>query len=121
MDQNTRVFQTGYQEAMPEEEDVENGLYASAGYEEDEEGYEEDYAGYELEEGYLPQEEEYSMFHEELDDQHRFHVAMNVFDTASVLAGVVVILALTALIFSLFSWVKTDITHSFVILQSNIQ
>lgn len=69
----------------------------------------------------LSEEEYYSVYNEELDGTHRFHVAMNVLDTASVLAGVVVILVLIALIASLFSWLRTDITHSFVLLQSGIQ
>lgn len=69
----------------------------------------------------LSDEEYYSVYNEELDGTHRFHVAMNVLDTASVLAGVVVILALIALMASLVSWLYTDITHSFVLLQSGIQ
>lgn len=80
------------------------------------EGYDGEYDEYQDEE-----DEDYSVYEGEEDNTHRFHVAMNVFDTASVLAGVVVIFALSALIFSLLSWVRTDITHSFVILQNRIQ
>lgn len=69
----------------------------------------------------LSDEEYYSVYNEELDGTHRFHVAMNVLDTASVLAGVVVILVLIALMASLISWLRTDIMHSFVLLQSGIQ
>lgn len=67
------------------------------------------------------EDEDYSIYNEELDDTHKFRIAMNVFDTASVFAGIVVIFALTTLIFSLLSWIRTDITHSFVILQNRIQ
>lgn len=127
MDQNTRVFQGAYQDPQGQG----NG-FAPTGYEAPYEGFEEDYEEHPYEDEYeeeydeeaLPPqgvEEEYSVYHEELDSTHRFRVAMNVFDTASVFAGIVIIFALTALIISLVSWVRTDITHSFVILQNRIQ
>ena len=68
-----------------------------------------------------PYEDEYSDYDEELDNDHRFHVAMNVFDTISVLAGVAVVLILVALLASLIAWLRTDITHSFTLLQSQIK
>jgi len=82
--------------------------------------YDEDY-GVEYDDPQDAEDEDYSVYDDETDNTHRFHLAMNVFDTASVLAGVIVIFALSALIFSLLSWVRTDITHSFVILQNRIQ
>ena len=57
----------------------------------------------------------------EENDPNRFRVAMSVFDTASIVMGIVVIFALTTLIVSILSWLRTDITHTFVILQSRVQ
>ena len=65
--------------------------------------------------------EDYSVYAEEDGVPHRPYAALNILDTFSVLIGVVAILALTSIIVSLISWVYTDIAHSFVILQSNIQ
>ena len=48
----------------------------------------------------------------ELDTEHRFRLAMNVFDLISMLIGLVVILVLTALLFSLINWVQRDISQS---------
>ncbi|MDD3409483.1 MAG: hypothetical protein PHY12_01595 [Eubacteriales bacterium] len=66
-------------------------------------------------------EEEYSDYNEELDDTHRFHVAMGVFNTVSVLAGLVVILLLSALLIGLITWLQADITHSFTLFTSKLQ
>ena len=87
----------------------------------DEQGYEyaqEDQDGFDYDD--TEDEGDYSVYSEE-ESGGRFHMAMNVFDTMSVLMGVVVILALTTLIISIISWLRADITHSFVILQSRIQ
>lgn len=74
---------------------------------------------------YAPREDyvyddEYSDYDEQLDNTHRFHVAMNVFDTASVIAGLVVILVLVTLLISLITWVWSDISHSLLMFQSKI-
>ncbi len=66
-------------------------------------------------------QEEYSDENEELDDLHRFHVAMNVFDLISVLAGLAVILMLVAILVSLLTWLQSDITQSFTLLTSQLQ
>ena len=66
-------------------------------------------------------QEEYSDENEELDDLHRFHVAMNVFDLISVLAGLAVILVLVAILVSLLTWLQSDITQSFTLLTSQLQ
>lgn len=66
------------------------------------------------------EEEEYSDYSEELDDTHRFHVAMNVFDLVSVLAGLAVILVLVAILVSLVTWLQSDITQSFTLLTSQL-
>lgn len=51
----------------------------------------------------------------------RFKVAMSIFNVISTLVGILLILLLVALLFSLFNWLETDIRHSFVLLQSNLQ
>ena len=127
MEQNTQVFTYGahpemsgneFEYAEPYGEDE----YGYAGY-----GEEGGYGGYEVgyDDGYGPEmdipEEDYAVYDEGLDNDHRFHLAMNAFNTASVFTGLVVIFALTALIISLVSWIQTDISHSFVLLQSGIQ
>lgn len=61
-------------------------------------------------------EEEYSDYSEELDDTHRFRVAMNVFDLISVIAGLAVILLLVAILVSLITWLEGDIAQSFTLL-----
>ena len=117
MDQGTRIF-------YPPQEDYQqmgdNAYSSGPGY------YQEGYDEYAMDvgenmDGYDSQyeEEAYAVYDE--SGGRRFHVAMNVFDTASILMGIVVILALTALIVSMVSWLQADITHSFVLLQSNIQ
>lgn len=66
-------------------------------------------------------EEEYSDYNEELDDTHRFHVAMNAFDLISVLAGLAVILILVAILVSLLTWLQGDISQSLTLLTSQLQ
>jgi len=48
----------------------------------------------------------------ELDSEHNFRIAMNVFNLIALLIGLGVILVLTALLFSLFNWVQRDISQS---------
>ena len=67
------------------------------------------------------EEEEYSDYNEELDDTHRFHVAMNVFNMVSVLEGLAVILVLVAILVSLLTWLQGDITQSFTLLASQLK
>lgn len=67
------------------------------------------------------EEEEYSDFNEELDDTHRFRVAMNVFDLISVLIGLAVILMLVAILVSLLTWLRSDITQSFTLITSQLK
>ena len=66
-------------------------------------------------------EEEPSDYSDELDDAHRFHVAMNVFDLISVLVGLAVILLLVAILVSLITWLQRDITQSLTLFTSNLQ
>ena len=51
----------------------------------------------------------------------RFKVAMGVFDTVSILVGIGVILLLVAMLVSLVSWLRSDILHSALLLQSGLQ
>ena len=85
--------------------------------------YEEPYADAPADEANEPYavDDDYSAYNEELDNSHRFHIAMNVFDTISVIAGVAIALILVALLAGLISWLRTDITHSFTLLQSQIK
>ena len=66
-------------------------------------------------------EEEYSDDHEEMDRENKVRTAMGLFNTFSVLAGVVVILVLVAMLASLYSWLRGDILHSLALLQGGIQ
>ena len=50
-----------------------------------------------------------------------FRLAMGVFDMISILIGAVVILVLVALLVTLVNWLRTDILHSALLLQSGLQ
>lgn len=65
---------------------------------------------------YLPQEE----YTDDEEPELRFGVAVHVFDVISSLVGVFVILILVAMLLTLVDWLRTDILHSFVMLQSGI-
>lgn len=58
---------------------------------------------------------------EALDSAHRFRIAMGVFDTVGVLVGVMVVLVLVALLVSLYAWLRTDVTHTFALLQTRLR
>ena len=123
MEQSAQIFMYGTSPEMPGEELEYANPYGPEEYgytgHGDEEGYEGHDGEYDLEPD-IP-EEDYAVYNEEPDNAHRFHIAMNAFNLASVFAGVVVIFALTALIITLISWIQTDIANSFVLLQSGIQ
>ena len=123
MDQDTQIFYGSEgDDFVPNEQlygDSQMEMYAdgSDGY------YQEDmppdYNGYDV---YGEESYEESEFDDLEDDNPKgFRVAMSVFDTASIIMGIVVIFALTTLIVSILSWLRTDITHTFVILQSRVQ
>ena len=125
MDDRTRRYE-GYEEAEDELRlDQVLEPYQQEAYEQP--GLEEDYAPPLQEPPYEqpPYEEEYSDYHEAMDEAMdeagRFRVAMGVFDTVSILVGVVVILALVAMLVSLVSWLRSDILHSALLLQSGLQ
>lgn len=125
MEDRTRRYEPGLEEdALPLDqvlEPYEEDLYSDRGTQEgydayDEPAYEDyDYAG---DPAY---EEEYSDDHEEMDRENKVRTAMGVFNTLSVLVGVVVILILVAMLASLFSWLRGDILHSLALLQGGIQ
>ncbi len=98
---NTRQYQAAYPpqpEENPQDADVDYIDYAQNGF-----------------------DEEYSDYNEELDDAHRFHVAMNVLDLISILAGLAVILVLAAILISLLTWLQGDITQSLTLFASQLQ
>ena len=65
--------------------------------------------------------EEYSEEHEAADLESRVHIAMGVLDLISILIGIVVILGLVAMLAALFSWLRNDILHSALLMQSGLQ
>jgi len=66
-------------------------------------------------------DEEYSDEHEAVDHEGRFRIAMGMFDLVSIFLGILVILALVAMLFTLFNWLRSDIQHSALLLQSGLQ
>lgn len=60
-------------------------------------------------------------YDDEIDNSHRFHIAMNVFNLISILAGLAVILVLVSLLISLVTWLQSDISQSLTLLTSNLQ
>ena len=125
MNDDTRIFESGY-EVYTDEPDGDFALtdeYAQDGYEYQEyEMYGDAYAeetAYEGDPYGEYDQEDYQIYDDALEHESRGR--MNLFDAAGVLVGLIVIFVLTALIITLISWIRTDITHSFVILQSNIQ
>ena len=75
----------------------------------------------EIQEAFDDDNDGYAVYDEESEGKHRFHMAMHVFNGASVLVGIVVVLALTALVITMISWLREDILHSFILLQSGLQ
>lgn len=67
------------------------------------------------------EEYDYSDAHEAADDETRFRVAMGIFDMASILVGIVVILGLVAMLVTLLQWLNNDILHSAVLITSGLQ
>lgn len=65
--------------------------------------------------------EEYSEEHEIADTEGRFRIAMGMFDLISIVVGLVVILVLVSMLITLFNWLKNDILHSALLLQSGLQ
>ncbi len=67
------------------------------------------------------EEPDYMDEDDELDNAHRFHIAMNIFDVISILAGLALILVLVAILISLVTWLQSDLSQSFTLLTSGLQ
>lgn len=98
--------------------------YGNVGWEEPDrdgfgqETYEDPYAqGYV--DGYYG--EEYSEEHEAVDHEGRFRIALGMLDLVSIFVGIVLILVLVAMLITLFNWLRSDIMHSALLLQSGLQ
>lgn len=53
---------------------------------------------------------------EELEQEHNFRIAMNVFDLISMLVGLAVVLGLVALLFGLVNWLQRDVSQTLSVL-----
>ena len=65
--------------------------------------------------------EEYSEEHEAADTETRFRVAIGLFDLISIIVGIIVILLLVGMLITLLNWLRNDILHSALLLQSGLQ
>lgn len=65
--------------------------------------------------------EEYSEEHEAVDTENRFHFAIGMFDLISIIIGVAVILVLAGMLLTLLNWLRNDILHSALLLQSGLK
>lgn len=83
--------------------------YADADYD----AYPEDYVAY--------MDDDFAQEEAEVDHETRFRIAIGAFDFVSIFVGIVVILMLLTMLLTLFSWLRSDILHSAVLLQSGLQ
>lgn len=74
-----------------------------------------------VQDGYDGYAADYSDEHEAVDHEGRFRIALGMFDLASILVGVVVILMLVAMLITLINWLYSDIMNSALLLQSGLQ
>lgn len=96
---------------------ADENSYQQEAYEQPQEEYAEAYL-----EGYEDfYSEDYSEEYEAADNETRFHIALGVFDLISILIGIVVILVLVGMLMTLFNWLRNDILHSALLLQSGLQ
>ncbi|MBE5801367.1 MAG: hypothetical protein E7319_03675 [Clostridiales bacterium] len=79
------------------------------------------YADYELEAGAYEDDAAYDDLNDEVESEGNFTAAIHAFDVISSLVGVFVIFVLVAMLLTLVDWLRTDILHSFVLLQSGIR
>lgn len=116
MEDYTRAYPGGYQ-VLPQEDEPDAYGAEPLSYGEEIE----DADTYGDGEAY-PEPMDYEIYEEDGGaDGHRFHFAMGVFDTASILAGVVVIFLLTAIVITLVSWLQGDLSHMLAVFQSTVQ
>ncbi len=59
--------------------------------------------------------------YEEINDTHRFHIAMNVFNLISILVGLAIILVLVAVLVSLATWLQGDVSQTLTLFTANIK
>ena len=64
---------------------------------------------------------EYSEEHEELDHESRFRIAIGAFDLVSIVIGILVILVLVAMLFTLLDWLRSDVRQTAILMQSGLQ
>lgn len=65
--------------------------------------------------------DEYSEEHELADSEGRFRIAVGMFDLISIIVGIVVVLVLVSMLITLFNWLRNDILHSALLLQSGLR
>lgn len=110
----------GYYEAEPEEEAVELGDVL----EPYEEAWGEEQGDYVLPEDPYANDDyavEYSEEHEAADHESRFRFAIGTFNLASIIIGILVILVLVAMLLTLFDWLRSDVMHTALLMQSGLQ
>jgi len=96
-----------------DEEAYDDGFYAEQPPQEEIEAWQDEYQDF--------YGEEYSDEHEMADNEGRFRIAMGMFDLISIIIGIVVILVLVSMLITLFNWLRNDILHSALLLQSGLQ
>ena len=96
-----------------DEEALEDGFYADFPPQEESEQWQDEYQDF--------YGEEYSAEHEMADNEGRFRTAMGMFDLLSILIGIAVIFVLASMLITLFNWLRNDILHSALLLQSGLQ
>lgn len=113
MQDETRIY-----EPVPEEEELalDEVLEPYENVQEPEYSHYDGKADYGYDDGYEDEEPDEDAVHAE-----NMRTAAGVFNTISILVGVVVILALVAMLLSLFTWLWNDVTHSLTLLQGGIQ
>lgn len=103
-----------------DDEPFEDGAFDDYGdlppMEEEESVYQEMYTQPAYEEEYEDADQQ-----EAEDSEGHFRIAMGVFDVVSILIGAVTILVLVALLVTLAGWLKSDILHSALLLQSGLR
>lgn len=95
---------------------ADDGLYAQQEYEAQDEypdAYSNDYEDF--------YDDEYSDEHAAADTESRFRIAIGMFDLISIVIGIVVVLILAGMLITLFNWLRLDILHSALLLQSGLQ
>lgn len=64
---------------------------------------------------------EYSDEHEAADHESHFRIAIDAFDLTSIIIGILVILVLVAMLLTLVDWLRSDVLHTMLLMQSGLQ